>query len=48
MSDYPVQHEKPRISNFWCEIDAEWHPKCKCKEQCFDCSLIQSNEKLNK
>ena len=46
MSDYPVEYEKPRLTNFWCDQDAKWHPKCKCKEQFFECGLIQTNENL--
>ena len=46
MSDFPIQYEKPRTKDFWCEQDAKWYPKCKCTEQCFDCALIQGNNNL--
>jgi len=44
MSDYEIRYLKTKTKDFWCEQDAKWHPKCECKEQCWDCALIQGNK----
>lgn len=44
MSDYPIEYQKGKEKDFWCEQDAKWHPKCECKIQCFECGLVQGND----
>lgn len=48
MTEYAIQYENPKESDFWCEVSNDWHPKCECKKQCFECALIQSNKRKPK
>ena len=48
MSDFPIEYDKARTKDFWCEQDAKWHPKCECKDQCWDCALVQGSKKKPK
>ena len=48
MDDIPIYYPEEATKDFWCEQDGEWHPKCECKSQCFQCALVQGDKKKPK
>ena len=39
-----ISYQDTRDKDFWCEQAADYHPKCECKKQCWDCAIIQGDD----
>ena len=45
MSDFPIEYEKTKKENYWCEQLGKYVKQCQGKPQCFECALTESQMK---